>query len=316
MGALRCWIFAKEIAAPMASYSSPIVVLDSGLGGLTVVRELQTALPDEDIAYFGDTARLPYGSKTAATVTRFVDQIITFLLPLQPKHVVIACNTATALALPAVRARFPMLPISGVVEPGAKAAIVAAGAKQCPAIGVIATDATVRSKAYDRAIHRRRSLATVWQLPTPILVPLIEDGRTTSDPLVKLALQQYLAPLVKHGIDVLVLGCTHYPVYRELIEQMLGPAVPVIDSARQCAHDVASRLRNAGMLRGTSPASVADCSSAQRGSLRCYVTDDPQRFQRLAPRFLGVEIDAPVWVSPDELYAQRPNGPVPLSVPA
>src|SRR4051812_8712305 len=129
----------------------PILVLDSGLGGLTVVRALQSALPAEDIVYFGDTARLPYGTKSAATVATFVRQIITYVLPLDPKHVVIACNTATALALPAVRAAFPGRPVSGVVAPGAKAAAMAAGPAKRPVIGVLATEATVRSRAYERA---------------------------------------------------------------------------------------------------------------------------------------------------------------------
>ena len=293
--------------------SSPIVVLDSGLGGLTVVRALRQELPHEDIIYFGDTARLPYGSKTAATVTRFVEQIIGFLLPCKPKHIVIACNTATALALPAARATFAGLSISGVVEPGAKAAIVAAGSKAFPTIGVIATEATIKSQAYAKAIHRRRTQARLVFQPTPLLVPMIEEGRSIRDPLVKLALQQYLDPLLKHGVDVLVLGCTHYPIYQALIEQMTGPAVRVIDSAKQCADDVALRLKNAGLLRaGQFPA--AQDAEAKKGSLRCFVTDDPPRFQRLAPRFLGVEIDPPEWISPDELYSPSPSGA--LKMPA
>src|SRR5690606_32703043 len=146
----------REIAV---NATSPILVLDSGLGGLTVVRALRHALPHESILYFGDTARLPYGSKTAETVTNFVRQIIAYMRPMQPKHVVIACNTATALALPTLRAEFAGLPITGVIDPGAKAAIAAAGAKHVPVIGIIATEATIRSKAYDRAIHRRRNHA-------------------------------------------------------------------------------------------------------------------------------------------------------------
>src|SRR4051812_17588672 len=170
----------------MPGVHSPIVVLDSGLGGLTVVRELRTALPAEDIVYFGDTARLPYGSKSAATVTTFVKQIIAYMREHEPKHVLIACNTATAMALPALRSQFPELSISGVVEPGAKAAVLAAGAKELPCIGVIATEATIRSKAYDRAIIRRRQLARPLLRPTPLLVPIIEEGRELDDPIVKL----------------------------------------------------------------------------------------------------------------------------------
>ncbi len=155
----------------------PILVLDSGLGGLTVVRAIRRLLPAEEIVYFGDTARLPYGSKSAATVTMFVRQIIDYARPMNPKHVVIACNTATALALSSVRESFPDLSISGVIEPGAKAAVAAAGNRRSPVIGIIATEATVRSKAYDRAILRRRNFARLLLLPTPLLVPIIEEGR-------------------------------------------------------------------------------------------------------------------------------------------
>src|SRR5438105_2026569 len=184
----------------MPSAQSPIVVLDSGLGGLTVVRALRQVLPHEDIVYFGDTARLPYGSKSAATVTTFVRQIITFLRPHRPKHVIIACNTATALALPELRAEFTDLSISGVIEAGARAAIEACGAKERPRIGVIATEATVRSKAYERAIHRRRHYARVLLRPTPLLVPIIEEGRDARDPVVRLVLEQYLQPLTERKI--------------------------------------------------------------------------------------------------------------------
>jgi glutamate racemase len=284
----------------MSPSSSPIVVLDSGLGGLTVARALRAALPLEDLVYFGDTARLPYGSKAAGTVQTFVKQIIAYLRPLGPKHVVIACNTATALALPAIRAAFPDLSVSGVIEPGAKAAVVAAGAKPVPVIGILATEATVRSKAYPNAVHRRRHHARILQQPAPLLVPIIEEGRNLDDPLVRLALKQYLLPMVRHQMDVLVLGCTHYPVLAPLIERMLGGKIRVIDSAELCAEDVTRRLTAQGLLRG------GNLSIGGSGGFKCFVTDDPDRFARLAPRFIGGAIAPPTWVSPDELY-----GPVP-----
>lgn len=289
----------------MSPSSSPIVVLDSGLGGLTVARAIRRALPLEDIVYFGDTARLPYGSKAAGTVTTFVKQIIAYLRPLNPKHVVIACNTATALALPAVRAAFPELSISGVVEPGAKAAVVAAGAKPVPVIGILATEATVRSKAYPNAVHRRRHHARIIQQPAPLLVPIIEEGRGLDDPLVRLALKQYLIPMVNHKMDVLVLGCTHYPVLAPLIERMLGQGIPVIDSAELCAEDVSRRLTAQGLLWSGGSLSIGGADAA--GRLRCYVTDDPDRFARLAPRFIGLAIEPPTWVSPDDLYGPLPE---------
>lgn len=277
------------------SPDSPIVVLDSGLGGLTVARALRAVLPHDDILYFGDTARLPYGSKSPATVTTFVRQIIAYLKPHQPKHVVIACNTATALALPALRGDFSDLSISGVVDPGARAAIAAAGAKEQPCIGIIATEATVRSKAYERAIHRRRHHARLLLRPTPLLVPIIEEGRDARDPLVQLALSQYLVPMFERGIDVLLLGCTHYPMLKGLIARMAGPAVRVIDSAETCAEDVQRRLGSAGLLRGANP---------HGATLRCFVTDDSPRFGVLASHFLGFAVGKPTWVPPEALHGQ------------
>jgi glutamate racemase len=216
-----------------------------------------------------------------------------------------------------VRAAFPGLAISGVIEPGAKAATAAAGSKQVPTIAILATEATIRSKAYERAVHRRRLHARMLLRPAPLLVPIIEEGRGPADPLVKLALQQYLEPLLKHHMDVLVLGCTHYPVYKDLISKIVGKAVRVIDSGEQCADDVARRLKTAGLLNGPPASDVpTDAAPVPTGSLRCFVTDDPVRFQRLAPRFLGVEIDKPEWVAPDELYGPAPTGGVRLSVPA
>jgi len=273
--------------------SSPIAIIDSGLGGLTVARAIRRALPGESIIYFGDTARLPYGTKTPGTVYRFVSQIIDYLRRFDPKHVVIACNTATALALPKLREQFPDLPISGVIDPGGKAAVVAAGRKVTPVIGVIATEATVKSKAYERAIHSRRRHARLIVRSAPLLVPIIEEGRKPEDPLVKLAVQQYLHPLLKNAIDVLVLGCTHYPILKPLITELVGPNVAVIDSAEQCADDVARRLGEVNMIRG---------EEERSGEMRCYVTDDPIRFAKLAGRFLGVPIAPPTWVPADELY--------------
>ena len=298
-----------KYSPPPSVCASPIVVLDSGLGGLTVARALREVLPLEDIVYFGDTARLPYGSNSPDTVAMFVKQIIAYLRPLNPKHVVIACNTATALALPAVRGAFPDMPISGVIEPGSRAAVVAAGARRVPCIGVLATEATVRSRAYSHAIHRKRHHARVIQQAAPLLVPIIEEGRDLQDPLVHLALKQYLQPMVDHRMQVLVLGCTHYPVLRPVVERMLGDAVPVIDSARLCAEDVTRRLTSQGTLRGLTSDVAGSDSKSVVGQFRCMVTDDPDRFARLAHRFLGTSVAPPTLVSPDELHAISPEPP-------
>lgn len=279
----------------MSIADSPIVVLDSGLGGLTVARALRRALPGEGILYFGDTARVPYGSKSAQTITHFVRQIITYFLPFNPKHVVIACNTATAHALPGLRGEFPGLPISGVVEPGARAAVEACGSRLRPTIGIIGTEGTIRSGAYERAIRRHRPLANLIAQPTPLLAPIIEEGRSPDDPLVRLALAQYLQPLFGRHLDVLVLGCTHYPVYADLFARMAGPQVAVIDSADKCAQDVRHRLQAAQLLQG---------DQAGTGYLRCFVTDNSPRFSALAETFLGLVIEPPTLVGLDELHEQ------------
>jgi glutamate racemase len=250
-------------------------------------------MPHEDIIYFGDTARVPYGSKSGPTVTAFVLQIVRYLRRYDPKHVVIACNTATALALKAVKAEFKDLSISGVIEPGAKAAATAAGSKRFPVIGVLATEATIRSKAYEHALARRRHHARLFLRPAPLLVPIIEEGRGADDPLTVLAVEQYLEPLKKTGMEVLLLGCTHYPMLKGLIAKVVGQDVTVIDSAERCAEDVVRRLTSGGLLRG---------DRAREGRLHCFVTDETPRFSVLAQRFLGFEIPPPTWVAPEELY--------------
>jgi glutamate racemase len=286
------------LAAPSAA---PIVVLDSGLGGLTVVSALRRVLPAEDIVYFGDTARMPYGSKSATTVTMFVRQILSFLIPQHPKHVVIACNTATALALPAMRAEFPELSITGVIDPGARAAVEAAGPHPNPLFGVIATEATIRSKAYEKALSKRRQHARLISQATPLLVPLIEEGRSPDDAVSQQAVTQYLRPMISQKMDVLVLGCTHYPIYRGMIERLVGDGVAVIDSADHCAEDVRRRLKSAGLERGTG--ALAAGQPEKTGFLRCFVTDDSSRFVSLASRFLGIRVDSAIWVHPDELLS-------------
>ena len=212
-----------------------------------------------------------------------------------PKHIVVACNTASALALPAIRAAFPKLPVSGVVDPGARAAVEAAGAKAVPMIGIMATEATIWSKAYEKAIHRRRHHARLLLRPSPLLVALVEEGRDENDALVKLALQQYLHPLVQRGVDVLILGCTHYTLLKDAIARVVGKQTLLIDSAQMCAEDVARRLQATGLLRG-GPVGGA-------GSIRSFVTDESPRFRSMARRFFGGDVEAPTHVSMAELHA-------------
>ena len=280
--------------------SAPIAVLDSGVGGLTIVKALRREMPHEDIIYFGDTARVPYGSKSAPTITGFVRQIVRYLAGYGPKHIVIACNTATAVCLSALREEFKGLSISGVIEPGAKAASAAAGKKRFPVIGLLATEATIRSKAYEHAIARRRNHARLLFRPAPLLVPMIEEGRNADDPLVELALQQYLTPFLQNGLEVLLLGCTHYPLLKPAIEKVVGLDVAVIDAANLCAEDVYRRLLSGSLLRG---------GEDRPGRLHCFVSDESPRFALLAKRFLGLEIPPPTWVPPEDLYRMPEESP-------
>jgi glutamate racemase len=273
------------------SHCAPIAILDSGTGGLTVARQIRRHLPAEDLLYFGDTARLPYGNKSASTVIGFVRQIVRFLLEFHPKHIVIACNTATALALNAIRVEFPGLSISGVIEPGARAALTACQRSR-PLIGIMATSATVRSAAYDHAIAAIHSDARLVSQAAPLLAPIIEDGRRDNDPLLRMALAHYLAPLLSRKLDVLVLGCTHYPIVRDAISAAVGQKVAVIDSADQCAQDVAQRLRSLDLLR---PAPRGDAAH-RSGRLRCFVTDDPPRFAAHAREIMGMAVRRPTLV--------------------
>ena len=270
-------------------------MIDSGLGGLTVVRALQALLPQEQILYFADTARAPYGGRSPEAVIGFARQIVRHLADFQPKHYLLACNTVTALALPALRAEFADLSFSGVIEPTARAAVEAAGGKPMPLFAVLATEATIRSRAYERALARRRNKAMVLLRPAAVLVPMIEEGRDGSDPLVRLALRQYLQPLLTRKIDVLVLGCTHFQVLRPTIEAIVGQSVPVVDASERSAEDVARRLRSAGKLK-----------EGGVGSLRCMVSDDPVRFRQLASKLAGLTVGEPDRVPIDDLPDSRP----------
>ncbi|MCS7033427.1 MAG: glutamate racemase [Phycisphaerae bacterium] len=277
------------------SDSRPIAILDSGLGGLCVAQAVRRAMPSEQVLFFGDTARVPYGNRSNEAITGFTRQVVRFLLQFNPKHVLIACNTATATALNQLRIEFPGVGLSGVIEPTARAAVEAAGARPAPVFAVMATEATLRSRAYERAIARRRNRASILLRPAGLLVAMIEEGRDAADPLVRLALRQYLHPLLERRADVLVLGCTHFAVYRTAIEQMAGGRMAVIDAVQRCADDVRRRLESAGCRR-----------PGGAGALRCFVSDDPRRFQTVAGRLLGCTVDNPVHVPVDQLPSAAP----------
>jgi glutamate racemase len=218
--------------------SRPIGVFDSGIGGLTVVSALRRLLPNESVFYLGDTARVPYGGKSASTVQRYSLEIAALLLGENAKTLVVACNTASALALPVLRERVPVT-VTGVIAPGAQAA---ATATRNGHIGVIGTRATIKSGAYERALLELNGELQVSARACPLLVPLIEEGWLQSEVTDKV-LMQYLEPLLADGIDTLVLGCTHYPLLRPAIGRLLGDAVTLVDAAENCASALRDLLR-------------------------------------------------------------------------
>lgn len=284
---------------PTAAHA-PIAIFDSGLGGLTVVRALRRRLPAEKLIYFGDTARVPYGSKSPRTVLQFARQCLHFLTQFHPKLLVVACNTVSATALDSLHRDFTV-PVIGVLEPGAVAAVTVttrariAGPRR---IGLIATEATIASQAYNQAVARLDPDIQLIGRACPLLVPMIEEGRLEESPIVRSVLQEYLAPFQSLQVPTLILGCTHYPIFSRAIGETLGVQTTLIDSADQTALVVAEKLATMGLAH----AGV----DAPADALTCYVTDQGQRFESLAGRFLGRSITQPVWVEPERL--ENPPG--------
>jgi glutamate racemase len=273
----------------------PIGIFDSGVGGLTVYRALHAALPDEHFVYLGDTARIPYGTKSLATVERYAVENSKFLDAHGIKLLVVACNTASALALPAIR-RAVGVGVIGVIEPGAKAAVAASESLR---IGVIATEATVQSGAYSKAIARLAPSAKVIEWPCPLFVSLAEEGWADSDEARSIAVK-YLKEIKSADVDTLVLGCTHYPILREVIQQTMGESVRLIDSGEAAAHDVAAALSDEQLTRTSLDARTRDrelCDDLDH----FYVTDAAARFARVAERFLG---SAPSILEAVEIWGQ------------
>jgi glutamate racemase len=251
--------------------SSPLGLFDSGVGGLTVVRAVQDLLPAEDILYLGDTARLPYGSKSPETIRRFADEDARFLIQRGVKAIVVACNTATAHALPQLRERY-RLPVIGVIEAGVDAALAGSGVER---VGIIATRGTIRSHAYQHALAQRSTGLIIHGQATPLLVPLIEED-WLDHPATKQILESYLAPLVEKGIDTLMLACTHYPLLVPVLRECLPPDVRLVDSATTCAEHLRRELERLDML----------APAEREGSLEIHLTDLSEEFESLARRFL------------------------------
>jgi glutamate racemase len=257
------------------SDARPIGVFDSGIGGLTVAKAIRQLLPQEQIIYLGDTARVPYGSRSPATVERYSLEIAQMLLERNAKLMVVACNTVSSVALPELERTLPVK-VVGVIRPGAEAAV---HHTQTNHIGVIGTRATVRSGAYERTIKALSPTARVTSRPCPLLVPLIEEG-FLQDPVTDQMIRRYLEPLLADGIDTLVLGCTHYPLLAPAFRRQLGDSVRLVDSARNCANAVAQLLQEQSLR----------APNGSAGGLHVSLTDRPDNFLTVAKEALQLDI--------------------------
>lgn len=279
----------------------PIGVFDSGIGGLTAVRELFRQLPHESVVYFGDTARLPYGNKSKETVTRFSLEIASFLVRQNVKCLVVACNTASSHALDALRARFD-LPIVGVIDPAAKAAVAASPRGL---VGVVGTLATVGSHAYLEAIQRLAPGANVLARACPLFVPLVEEG-WLDHRVTRLVAEEYLAELRAANLESLILGCTHYPLLTPLLHELMGPAVTLVDSGAEAARATAQLLAERGQL--------APDAGARGAQHHFFLSDEPRRrsFGKVAQSFLGRPLPHVTVVDQTDLpWFERAHGALP-----
>ncbi len=260
----------------------PIGIFDSGVGGLTVYRALHNRLPNEHFIYLGDTARVPYGTKSLATVERYAIENSQFLASRGIKMLVVACNTASALALPKIRAQIG-LDVVGVIGPGARKAVEVTNPN--PRIAVIATEATIQSNAYAASIRQAAADAEIIQTACPLFVPLAEENWTTEPETFSIA-RKYLDKIIEFAPEALVLGCTHYPILREVIQQTVGARVKLIDSGEACAEEVEKLLHDKGLAN---PNEVTGARRLCDDLDHFYVTDAAERFARVAERFLGAK---------------------------
>ena len=258
---------------------APIGVFDSGVGGLTVVREIMRNLPEERIVYFGDTARVPYGSKSKETVLRYSRQIIRFLKTQKVKAIVVACNTASALALDTIEEEID-LPILGVVKPGASVAVRSTRNKK---IGVIATESTIHSHLYQKLIQQEDPEITVYGKACPLFVPLVEEG-WTKDPITEEVARRYLTELLEKGIDTLIMGCTHYPLLRTLLRSVVGEGVTLVNPA----YETSQALKK--MLIHLELNNISPCAEEER--YQFYASDTVEKFNTFANSILPCSIRA------------------------
>ena len=258
------------------SDSRPIGVFDSGLGGLTVANAIKEKLPNENIVYLGDTARVPYGNKSTFLVTGYATQITNFLLGENAKLIVVACNTASALALPALQSKY-QVPILGVIIPGSQAAVHATRNKH---VGVIGTIATINSNAYNKVLNEIESSIQITAQACPLFVPLVEEG-WLNGPVPSEITASYLKSINVANVDTLILGCTHYTLLKPMIRDQVNDNTVLIDSAETVAKETATILLEKKM----------SADSSNKGLLKCFVTDSPIQFESIAKRFLGYSLD-------------------------
>ena len=256
----------------------PVAVFDSGLGGLTVFREILRQLPDENLIYFGDTARVPYGSKSRETIIHYTEQILNFLRTKEVKAIVVACNTVSAYALEELRDRVEV-PIVGVVKPGAYAAVKQTKSRR---IGVMGTEGTVRSGLYPSFIHEIDPSVLVFQKPCPLIVPLVEEG-LWDDPLTTEAVRRYTRVFREEHVDTVIMGCTHYPLVRDTIRKVLGDEVTLVNPAYETTAALKRVLEEKDLLRAMD-------APVTGPPYRFYVSDDPDKFKEFASRVLRFDI--------------------------
>ena len=259
----------------MQKRNCPIGVFDSGLGGLTVLKELMRQLPCEDLIYFGDTARVPYGTKSKESIIQFSKENAAILFRYGVKMIVVACNSSSSYAIEILKKKFPV-PVVGVICPGAKRAIEMTKNKK---IGVIATSATINSGKYEKAIYKIDSKVKVFNQACPLFVPLVEEGWFEKKVTVDIA-SEYLSGLKRRGVDVVILGCTHYPLLKKAIQKVLGEKIILVDSAKKIAEEVKGILSNSDLIRNQN----------RRGKQKFLISDKPQAFNEIAKKFLGREI--------------------------
>ncbi|MCD6375320.1 MAG: glutamate racemase [Caldisericaceae bacterium] len=273
----------------------PIGVFDSGVGGLTVVKQLSKILPNEQLIYFGDTARIPYGTKSKRLIQQFALEDALFLLQFNIKFLVVACNTASSSALEILIQRLT-IPVEGVVEPGAQTAVQKTRNGR---IGIIGTSATIKSSSYSKSILKLMPEAEVFGQPCPLLVPLVEEG-WLDDEVTKMTLKKYLAPLMEQKVDTIILGCTHYPLLEKAIQQIVGPQVTLIDSGKETARVVKERLA-ALKLVNAGPKPNEDLY---------FVSDSARQFSQVGSRFLEKQLENVQRIDFDEFLIKHSDAPL------